>query len=202
MTGVCTTAAALLCVRIITLMQWNQACCHLQCRERLPYLLLRCVNKQTPTVPLSLHLCVSVCRNTGPAPLKALLTPAYHPSESPGCCGRNTETMLTPTLAQTKNTLWKMNSVMPFDNNPQTDWERRTRTYTSRLDSTSRPLGFQYGQHNLKTLHVLKRPRFMRAETDRFGTFTLHQMLCLSPNADSMTLSTRIRFKIWWGFIT
>lgn len=50
--------------------------------------------------------------------LKALLTPAYHPSESPGCCGRNAETMLTPTLAKTKNTLCETNGVMPFDNHP------------------------------------------------------------------------------------
>lgn len=60
------------------------------------------------------------------------------------------ETMLTPTLAETKNTLCEMNSVMPFDNKPQTDGERRTWTYRSRLDSTSGPLGFLYGQHNLK----------------------------------------------------
>lgn len=49
--GVCTPAAALLCVWIIILMHWNQASWHSQRQQRLPYLLPRCMNKQTPTVP-------------------------------------------------------------------------------------------------------------------------------------------------------
>lgn len=127
------------------------------------HLLLRGMNKETPTPPPELPpLCYSVRKHGFCSSHKPLLTPAHHPSESPGCCGRNTETTLTPT--KTKNTLCKMNSVMPFDNNPQTAWERRTPTSESRLDSRSCPLGFLYGQHNLKTYLVLKGPRFFWLE--------------------------------------
>lgn len=135
------------------------------------HLLLRGMNKETPTVPPEFpSLSYTVQKHGFCSSHKPLLTPAHHPSELPGCCGRNTETMLTPTT--TKNTLCKMNSVMPFDNNPQTAWERRTPTYESRLDSRSCPLGFLYGQHNLKRRHVLKGHRFFWLEiSNRFRSW-------------------------------
>lgn len=137
-------------------------------------------NKDTPPAPPSFRLCVCGSSNMGPARPGS----SYHPSETPGCCGTNTEATLTPTPAKTKNTLCKMNSVMPFDNNPQTDWDRRTRTCKSRLDSTSGPLGFQYGQHNLK---MLERPRCSVPETGLD--------LDAAPNASSHFL---VMFQIWF----
>lgn len=68
------------------------------------HLLLRRMNKATPKVPRELPtLWFSVQKHRFCSSCNPPLTPAHHPSESLGCCGRNMETMLTPT--KTKNTL-------------------------------------------------------------------------------------------------
>lgn len=50
--------------------------------NKAPHISLRGMNKETPTVPLSSHLCVTLCRNMGSAPLTnpSWLQPIIHQS--------------------------------------------------------------------------------------------------------------------------